>query len=111
MRTSASLGVELNGKRGRVGITNALAGTVVAVDVRNRADFFRNAVADNRVTVVLLGDERSVHRQILNGLISAAVTVFQLFGFRAVCKRKQLMSQTNSESRYLRGNKFTQSLN
>ena len=91
-------------------ITNALAGAVVAVNVAYLACLGGNAAAYDRIAVVLGGDECSVKREILYRLVAAAVTVLQLLGLGAVCQRKELMSEADSERGYLSRDKLAEGL-
>ena len=97
MRSSARFRVELDGKRIFVFVIYSLAGTVVRVYVAKRTA--GNGIAHNSISVILARYICSSGRDIANGLVSAAVTVFEFFGFCAVCERHKLVPETNSEYR------------
>ena len=97
MRSSARFRMELNRECLFVFVIYSLASAVVRVHIAKRTS--ENGIAYNGISVVLARYICSSGRDIANGLVSAAVTVFEFFGFCAVCKRHKLVSETNSEYR------------
>ena len=78
---------------------HSLDGIVKEIDMRDGQGRVAYAVRIDRVGVILRGDLYLAGQQILDRVIAAAVTEFQLVGFRAVGERQDLMSQTNAEDR------------
>ena len=91
--------MELYGERRNIGVIHTLAGTVVAVGVAH-SRVGRQAVGDNRVAVVLGGDVHLAGGRVLDRLVCAAVTVFELFGLRASGEGEQLMTEADTEHRH-----------
>ena len=89
--------MELNREGAKRGIVYSLARTVISIHKRYLSVGY--AIGSNCISVVLVCDIGMNTAKILNRLISASVTVFQLKGNSAVRKSKYLMSKTNSEYR------------
>ena len=77
----------------------AFHASVKQIDVRNFQSRSRNRRFPHRVAVVLGGDFHPSVQKILDRMVSAAMTEFQLVGFCAVSKRDHLVTEADSENR------------
>ena len=82
--------MELDGEAFQVRIIHTLAAAVIGIPEGLCADSLQG-IRDNRVAVVLGSDIGTAGRQILDGLVAAAMTVFQLDGVSAQGKGCQLV--------------------
>ena len=73
VRTGRSFRVILNGKDGQSFMLHSFAAIVVEIDVRN-FDFGREALGDDRKSVIVRSDFNVSGAQIFDRLISAAMT-------------------------------------
>ena len=92
MRTGACFGVELHGEYVTVLIADALAAAVVYVGVAHFGDFGVDALFVYDVAVVLRRDVDPAGFKLLDGVIRASVTVFELVGVKSAGKGYELVS-------------------
>ena len=77
-------------------MAQALDGVVVEVDVTDLY-FLRQRVGIDRVAVVLSGDMHEACLQVLDGVVSAAMTEFELERAAAYCAPDDLIAEADAE--------------
>ena len=60
----------------------------------------REGIVFDGIAMILTGDIIPAGEQIFHRLVCTAVSVFQFFGVRTVCKGEKLMPQADAENRY-----------
>ena len=98
MRAAASFRMELNRESRHICVVYALAGVIITV---YKAYFavFGHTVAYNSVAVVLWCNVNSACFNLFCRLVCTSVTVLELFCFCTLWKRKELMTETDTEGR------------
>ena len=92
--------MKLDGKAIQPRVVHTLAGAVVCVDKAQHA-FSLKRGAFHGVAVVLAAYIGAAAVYLSDGLVPAAVAVFELDGLAAHGKSRELVSQTNAEHWYL----------
>jgi hypothetical protein len=90
----------LHGKERQLPMSNSLNGSVIQVQVRHleRGSTGNSSfVANHSEAMVLRRDQHLVIPQVLDGMVPAAVTIWQLCSAATICQADQLVAETDSE--------------
>ena len=90
--------MELDGETFQIRVIHAFAASVIGIPEGFRSDTLQG-VGNDRVAVILGCDIGAAGCQVADGLVAAAVAVFQLDGITAQGEGCQLMAQADAEDR------------
>lgn len=106
MRTGAGFGVILDRKDREFPMAEAFQAFVIEVNVRDFYLFRIQTFRINCEAVVMRSDLDATGGEILDGLISAAMTEFQFIGSTTESESQHLMTETDPENRRRRYQQF-----
>ena len=98
--------MKLHRKQRQAPVLHALNAHIVKIYIYHLHTLEYKGVAVYRIAVVLRHNERSAGFPVKYSMVAAPVSEFELVGFAAHCKRKHLMSHTNTENRKLADKSF-----